>query len=201
MSARAVGLLLVLAGTAGLLQRFLTLPAVPAALWLGALSAVVAALWSRPPGEVGRAQRLLATALVGAAALAGAGPLAAVAPTGVLAAAFLGAWSRRPTRTWPLLPGGLLASVTLTGVADVLAPAWNPVPVLFLGFAATFTAVYLLPDASGRHARWAVFPAVFFAVMTIVVNDPARGLPGWLLPLSLILGGLAMLAGVRRERR
>lgn len=201
MSGRAVGLLLVVVGVAGMARRFAWLPAVPSAAWLLVLAALVALLWARPAQEIPRTHRLLGTLLLGVAALVGAGPLQGLAPPAVLAAAFLGRWARTPHRTWPLLVGGLLASVTLTGMANAVAPAWNPAPVLFLGFAATFSAVYLMPNDAGRHARWASFPAVFFAVMTVVVNDPARGLPSWLLPLLLILGGVTMLAGVRREGR
>jgi hypothetical protein len=195
---RALGLLLVAAGIAGLLSGLGGLPALPAALWLAAAVALVVLLWLRPPGRPARGQRLVATFLLGIMALAGAGPLEGVVPAALTAAAFLAVWWR-DRRGWPLLAGGLLAAVALTGAAAAFAPAWNPAPLLLLGFAATFSLAYLLPASWGGGRRWALVPALFFTVMTVVVNDPARSLPGWLLPALLIVGGATMLLGVRRR--
>ena len=198
MTPRTLGVLLIAAGVAGAIRLIGGLPAVPATLWVLTAMALVAALWSRPPGRPERGQRLVATILLGIAALAGAGPLEGVAPAGIAAAAFLAIWVR-DRRSWALLSGGLLGSVVLTDMASTIAPAWNPAPLLFLGFAATFSLVYLLPGELGGGRRWALFPALFFTVMTVIVNDPLRSLPSWLLPLLLILGGATMLAGVRRR--
>lgn len=198
MTPRTLGLLLIAAGVAGALRLIGGLPAVPATLWILTAMALVAALWSRPPGRPDRGQRLVATLLLGIAALAGAGPLEGVAPAAIAAAAFLAIWVR-DRRGWALLTGGLLASVVLTDMASAIAPAWNPAPLLFLGFAATFSLVYLLPGELGGGRRWALFPALFFTVMTVIVNDPLRSLPSWLLPLLLIVGGATMLMGVRRR--
>jgi len=195
---RTLGLLLIAAGVAGAIRLIGGLPALPATVWVLTAMALVAALWSRPPERPSRGQRLVATILLGIAALAGAGPLEGVAPAGIAAAAFLAIWARdRPS--WALLTGGLLGSVVLTDMASAIAPAWNPAPLLFLGFAATFSLVYLLPGELGGGRRWALFPALFFTVMTVIVNDPLRSLPSWLLPVLLILGGATMLAGVRRR--
>ena len=198
MTPRTLGLLLIAAGVAGAIRLIGGLPALPATVWVLTAMALVAALWSRPPERPSRGQRLVATILLGIAALAGAGPLEGVAPAGIAAAAFLAIWARdRPS--WALLTGGLLGSVVLTDMASAIAPAWNPAPLLFLGFAATFSLVYLLPGELGGGRRWALFPALFFTVMTVIVNDPLRSLPSWLLPVLLILGGATMLAGVRRR--
>jgi len=195
---RTLGLLLIAAGVAGGIRLIGGLPAVPATVWILTAMALVAALWSRPPERPSRGQRLVATILLGIAALAGAGPLEGVAPAGIAAAAFLAIWARHRT-SWALLTGGLLGSVVLTDMASAIAPAWNPAPLLFLGFAATFSLVYLLPGEAGGGRRWALFPALFFTVMTVIVNDPLRSLPSWLLPVLLIVGGATMLAGVRRR--
>jgi len=198
MKHRTVAVLLIAVGLAGLARMFGGMPAVPAVLWLLTALGVVAALWSRPPGRLERSQRILATLLLGVAAIAGAGPLEGVAPAGVAAAAFLAIWVRDRSG-WALVSGGLLGALVLTGMASALAPLWNPAPLLFLGFAATFSLVYLLPRQAGGGRRWALPPALFFAVMTVIVNDPLRGLPGWLVPVLLIVGGATMLAGVRRR--
>lgn len=199
MSPRVLGILLIATGVAGMLRSIGELPSVPATLWLLTVLGVVAALWARGTRHSERGTRIGGTLLLGIAAMAGAGPLEAVVVPGVVAAAFLGVWARDPWRTWPLIPGGLLATVTLTGVIDVFAPAWNPAPLLFLGFGLTFSALYLLPADRGGAKGWALFPALFFTVMTVVVNDPTRSLPGWLLPVLMILGGVTMLVGLRRR--
>ena len=198
MTSRSVGILLVAVGAAGILGSLGGLPVIPATLWVLAMLALVFGLWMRTPGRPARGQRLLASVLLGVAALAGAGPIEGVVPAGVVAAAFLAVWARDRV-AWALLTGGLIGSTVLTGMASELAPIWNPAPLLFLGFAATFSLLYLLPREAGGGRRWALAPAFFFAVMTVVVNDPMRGLPGWLIPALLIVGGATMLAGLRRR--
>ncbi|MEX2502289.1 MAG: hypothetical protein WD336_07925 [Trueperaceae bacterium] len=196
MNARWLAIVLIVAGVAGLIANVGSLPPVPAAAWVAVALAAVWATWSRP-GTNGR--RLLITFLLGIAAMAGAGPLTGLVPTGVAAAAFLGVWWRERWRSWPLLAGGLTSAITITAMAGTVAPAWNPAPLFFLGFAATFALLYLLPPAAGGGQRWAGVPALVFTVLTVLINDPARSLPGWLLPLALITGGLALLSGVRRR--
>ena len=200
MTPRVLGGLLVATGVVGALRSLGELPPLPAAAWLLTVLGVVAATWARPLEPSERGARMLSTGLLTVAAFAGAGPLVDLVPAGVAAAAFLGVWARDPWRTWPLIPGGLLATVTVSGVIATFAPAWNPAPILFLGFGLTFSALYLLPSDRGGAKRWALFPALFFTVMTVVVNDPARSLPSWLLPALMIVAGLAMLAGTRRDR-
>ncbi len=196
MTSRQLAYLLIAAGVMGLAARTGGLPPVPAAAWLTVTLVATGVLWARTGSS---SRRLVGTALLGIAALSGAGPLVGVVPTGVASAAFLGLWWRAPSRSWPLLAGGLTASITITAVAGTVATVWNPAPLFFLGFAATFAALYLLPQSRGGGLRWAAVPAVVFTLLTVVVNDPSRSLPDWLLPAALIVGGLAMLSGVRRR--
>lgn len=198
MSSRGIGLILVAVGLAGFASLFGGLPALPATVWVLMMIGIVFGLWVRPLDRFSRRQRMAATVLLGVAALAGAGPIAGAAPAGIAGAAFLGVWQREG-KAWALLTGGLLETSVLTNMASALAPVWNPAPIFFLGSAATFSLLYLLPDARGGGRRWALAPALFFAVMTVVVNDPLRGLPGWLIPTLLIAGGATMLFGLRRR--
>ena len=196
MTSRQLAYVLIAAGAIGLFARTGGLPPVPAAAWVTVALVATGLLWART-GSTSR--RAVGTALLGIAAVSGAGALMSVVPTGVASAAFLGVWWRKPRRSWPLLVGGLTASITVTAVAGTVATAWNPAPLFFLGFAATFAALFLLPEAWGGGRRWAAVPAVVFTLLTVVINDPARSLPDWLLPAALIVGGLAMLSGVRRR--
>lgn len=196
MTSRQLAYLLIAAGVMGLFARTAGLSPVPAAAWVAVAWGATGVLWARTEST---SRRALGTGLLAIAALSGAGALVGVVPTGLVSAAFLGVWWRRPRRSWPLLVGGLTASVTVTAVAGTVATAWNPAPLFFLGFAATFAALYLLPEALGGGRRWAAVPAVVFTLLTVVTNDPSRSLPDWLLPAALIIGGLAMLSGVRRR--
>lgn len=198
MTSRGIGIILIAVGLAGFLGMFGGLPALPAIFWVLAILAIVFGLWVRPSNRMPRRQRMSATVLLGIAALAGSGPIDGVVPAGIAAAAFLAVWLREG-KAWALLTGGLLGTTVLTGMASALAPIWNPTPILFLGFAATFSLLYLLPASRAGGRRWALAPALFFAVMTVVVNDPMRGLPGWLIPALLIVGGATMLVGLRRR--
>lgn len=198
MSSRGIGIILVAVGLAGFASLLGGLAALPATVWVLVILGIVFGLWVRPLDRFSRRQRMAATVLLGVAALSGAGPITGAVPAGIAGAAFLGVWLREG-KAWALLTGGLLGTSVLTNMAAALAPVWNPAPILFLGFAATFSLLYLLPTTRGGGRRWALAPALFFAVMTVVVNDPLRGLPGWLIPTLLIAGGATMLVGLRRR--
>lgn len=129
--------------------------------------------------------------------LAGAAFLACAA---LLFRLLLGVPGRDPRRaTGYTLLTGLFATLAATAAADALWPRWESGVVFFLGMTATFTVVYLLPRARGG-ARWALWPAMAWAVLTLIVNDPSGGLARWMLPLGLIGAGIVLL-GYSRGRR
>lgn len=197
---RALGVLLAAVGAFALIAGQGGLAALPGAAWLAATLVAAAAVWLRGRARIPTWQRVIAVALLAVAGTAGAGRLLAAAPLAFLSLAFLLAFLSGRRRAWAILPAGLLGTVALVIGAEELLPRWEGGPLLFLGFAATFSALYLVPRPQGGGRRWALYPALFFLVMTVVVNDPARGFPPWLLPVLLIGGGLSMLLGWRGER-
>lgn len=180
----ALGVLLVLGRVGGL-------GVVPGFLRVLLLFGIGAAVWLASAGRWPSWQRIAVFAAVGVVAIPTAGRFAGTAALGYPALAFALVFLARPKAWWALLPAGVLASVALVATAEVLVPRWDPAPLLFLGFAATFTVLYLLPRARGGQ-RWALYPALGWIFLTVLVNDPTGG-AGWVLPLVLIGSGLLLL--------
>ena len=188
-------------GALFLLMQSNILQALPALLWLSSLFVAGAAFW------LGSLRRLpLPTRIAG---FTGIGVVAVVtfssdfhatAALGFPALAFLLVYVLNPRRWWAIMPGGILASVALLVTFEALFPRWDTTPILFLGFAATFTYLYLLSSQRGGK-RWALYPAILFIILTVLVNDPSGQLQGWFLPLVLIGGGVLMLWWWRKQSR
>ena len=106
---------------------------------------------------------------------------------GLTGAGFLFLYVIERKHWWAIIPGGTLVSLAVVAGIDELAPRWDAGPVLFLGLALTFVAVW----AVGQ--RWAIWPALglgaiaFFALASV---------SGWLFALVLIAAGVFLL--VRR---
>ena len=178
----ALGLgLLLLAISSG----FLT--ALPAFIWLALLLSLGAAFWVGPLRKQPLALRFAGFASVAVLATATAGQFSAAAATGFPALAFLLVYSTNTKRWWALIPGGLLASIATLLTFEALFPRWDATPILFLGFAATFTYLYLSSPKRGK--RWALYPAILFILLTVVFNDPRGHSSEWLLPALLIIAG------------
>src|SRR5690606_28691256 len=105
----------------------------------------------------------------------------------------------RGSKHWTLVPFGVLATVAAVAAVDELIPGWDSGVVFLLGMTATFTALYLLPKEHGG-ARWALWPALVWAFITLTANDPSGGLTRWIAPLVLIGGGVVLLGWSRRKR-
>lgn len=168
------------------------LSALPAFVWLALLLSVGASFWLGPLRRQPLALRFAGFASVAVLATATSGRFSGAAAVGFPALAFLLVYATVPKRWWALLPGGILSSVALLLTFEALFPGWHTGPVLFLGFAATFTYLYLSPSKRGGK-RWALYPAILFILLTVLVNDPRGQLEGWVVPLLLIATGGAML--------
>ena len=200
MKARTLGALLLLfgfvmlvrgRGPGGLLVEF---------LWLGALVVMAAVLWRALLPKYGLKVTLIAH---GAVALVAVTTLKYLAGPGILAFVAVAFWllyrgSDRP-RAWALVPFGVMATVATVAAADELIPQWDSGVVFLLGMTATFTAVYLLPRERGG-ARWALWPALVWAFITLTANDPGGGLARWIVPLALIGSGVVLLGWAGRKR-
>lgn len=126
-------------------------------------------------------------ALFGLAAASIGGALAGLYFLGLLGGGFLLAYRNDRRQWWAIIPGGVLMSVALVAGLEELAPRFDEGPILFLGLAATFGALYRLPEGG---KRWAIYPAIAAVVIAIL----AIGFGGsWFLPLLLVGGGAYLL--------
>ncbi len=170
----------------------------PALIWLALLFAVAVALWM--VGAIPYWIRIVGVAVLYVLAMATSGNLAGVAALAFPALAFAIIYLLRPKRNWwAIIPGGILASVALLVLFEEIFPGWDGAAVMFLGFAATFTFLYLLPAHRGGQ-RWALYPAIGSIVLTVLTNDPS-GDSGFFLPLILIGAGVAILLWWRRSNK
>ncbi len=198
-NAKIIGIVLVVLGALSLLQNFGLLGFVASLVW-AAMFAVGGAVflyfffrnaahwWAAIP----------AGALLGIAVTIGASELPWI-PGGVVGSLFLGMLSlgflaiylTDHSRWWAVIPGGTLLSVAATAAMSEILPGEATGGVLFLGLAATFALLALLPGAP--KLRWAFVPAAVLGVMGVLLMMSAVQLASILWPVLLIAAGIALL--------
>jgi hypothetical protein len=98
---------------------------------------------------------------------------------------------------WALIPGGVL--VTLAAVANLdQGSDFQAGGIFFLGLAATFALVALLPTPHGQM-RWAFIPAAVLLVFGLLLFVGLQSIINYIWPVALIIAGLFIL--VRAFRR
>ena len=105
---------------------------------------------------------------------------------GLLGLAFLLIYAFHQDSWWAIIPGGVLltlAGVTLVPDDGVLAGA-----IFFLGMAATFGLVYILPKPAGR-LTWALYPAGILLAIGVLVFLGAEDLMDFVWPVALLIAG------------
>ncbi|NUQ37889.1 MAG: hypothetical protein HUU23_08860 [Caldilineales bacterium] len=107
---------------------------------------------------------------------------------GSIGLAFLAIYAAQRQQWWALIPGGILASVAAMILFDNLFPDGEWVIVMFLGMAATFALVALLPTGAERNT-WAFIPAGIFLAIGLLVFTPVLQSANLLLGVALLLGG------------
>jgi len=112
---------------------------------------------------------------------------------GGISLAFLAIYATQRSQWWALIPGGILASIAAMILFENLLPGREWVIVMFLGMAATFALVALLPTGEERNT-WAFIPAGIFLIIGLLVFTPILNSANLLLGLALVLGGGALLA-------
>lgn len=160
-------------------------------------------LWNALSGRTKLGTRILVHAALGFAAVAMLDRLSGPAFLGFAALAFWLVYrtpSKGAPRTgWALLPAGATLTLAMAAAVAELAPRWDEGVVFLLGMTATFTAIYLLPRDSGG-GRWALWPALAWAFITVLANDPSGQWARWIVPLVSIGTGIAVLGWTRRKK-
>ncbi len=202
MTRRRAGVLFLIAGFVALARGRAPLPPLAEFAWLVALAFVATAVWRLLERRATLGLRLGAHAGIVIFASSTTDLLSGPAFLGGVALAFWLVYNTpsdgRPRTGWALIPAGAVSTLATVAAVDALLPRWDEGIFFLLGMTATFTAVYLLPRESGG-GRWAIAPALVFAVLTVVANDPGGALARWAFPLALIGVGVAVLGWSRRR--
>lgn len=108
---------------------------------------------------------------------------------GSIGLGFLAIWLTDDERWWALIPAGVLMTL---GVVATYDEWWGRGgdfggTLFFLGLAATFAALYLLPRV---NQSWAIWPALGLGVIALLTMS-FRG--GWVVPILLIAVGAWLL--------
>jgi hypothetical protein len=201
MNRRVAGGLLLFAGVVMLLGGRGAVGLAAELAWLTGLALAATVVWRTLAARAPLPLRLVVHAALTIIAAATTTQLSGPAFLGFAALAFWLVY-RSPTRTqpvtgWAIIPTGALATLATVAAVDSLRPRWDGGAVFLLGMTATFTVVYLLPKERGG-GRWALWPALAWALLTVLVNDPTGAFTRWWLPLTLIGIGIAALGWARR---
>lgn len=169
-------------------------------LMLGAMGMFATVVWRILEPRTTLKVRLVVLGVLGIFATASLNQLSGGAFLAFAALAFWLLYStpRQGAAPWALIPAGVLATLSLVATISSVFPRWNSGAFFTLGMTAVFTAVYLLPKERGG-GRWALWPAIAWGFITLIVNDPG-GVPSWLVPLLLIGGGVVLLGWTRRGK-
>ena len=203
MNRRAAGALLLLAGLVLLFGGRGVVGLAAELVWLAGLAVIATVAWRALAAHAPLWLRIVVHAALTITAAATTTQLSGPAFLGFAAFAFWLVY-RTPTRKqpvtgWAIIPLGALSTLAAVAAVDTLLPGWGGGVVFLLGMTATFTVIYLLPRERGG-GRWALWPALAWALLTVLANDPTGAFTRWLLPLTLIGIGVAVLGWTRRGR-
>ncbi|MEZ4606905.1 MAG: hypothetical protein R2865_08940 [Deinococcales bacterium] len=135
-------------------------------------------------GRLSWGQRVLGYSALAIAATAISGSLAPLVALSSASLGFMLSYISNKRRWWVLLPAGLFAGLSLFLWLHNLSPNGDPLPIMLLIFAATFSILYLLPSELGGRS-WAFLPALLMIILTVISNDPAGRTSSLILVISL----------------
>lgn len=111
---------------------------------------------------------------------------------GMLSLAFWVVYLTQRAMWWAIIPGGALATLAVVALLDETAGGHLGGAVFFVGLAATFAVLALLPTPEGRM-RWALVPAGILAAIGVLIGVESLGVASYVWPLALIAGGAFLL--------
>lgn len=115
---------------------------------------------------------------------------------GFIALSFLMIYIFHPDNWWPIIPGGVLATLAVV----TLLPDQNALMggVFFIGLALTFGLVYILPKPSGK-LTWALYPAGVLFLIGVLAFLGTAELSNYIWPIVLLGAGFYVLARTLRK--
>lgn len=204
MNRNRLGLLLLAVGGFLLVTRLTPGNVLVELIWLVGYALLASFMWRTLEGRAALGWRIGVHGFIGILATATLTTLAGPAFLGFAALAFFLVYWYSPRGKqkvgWALIPAGVLATLALVAGVDELLPRWDGGSIFLLGMTATFTYIYLIPKERGG-GRWALWPALVWAGITLLANDPSGGLARWLLPLAMIGGGVALIGWARGRKK
>ena len=109
----------------------------------------------------------------------------------LLGLAFALVYATDHRRWWAVLPAGALATLALVAWVEALRPGYDAGWVFFLGLAATFAALLLQP--AERRQRWAVWPALALALLSVLTLFTSQAGPTVIALFLIALGAFLVL--------
>jgi hypothetical protein len=193
------GILLIVIGTLILLQTLDVLRFAVAIVWsllfglagIGFLSVYASERqhwWALIPGFV-----LLAIGtiiLLGEIAPAVGNVLSGPLVVGAIAVSFLLIFALHPGFWWALIPGGVMASVTLVTLIDAFNLPIDGGVVILLGIGLTFVLLSLVRTEKGERMWWALIPGGVMLLIGLFVAAQQVALAGYVLPAVLLAVGI-----------
>ncbi len=114
---------------------------------------------------------------------------------GGIAVGFWAVYAVNQEMWWAVIPAGVLTTLAVITVADAFVA--DSGFMLFLGLAATFALVGILPNPTGRMT-WAFIPALVLFLLGILTSQILMPVFDYIWPVGLIvLGGYFILRNLR----
>jgi hypothetical protein len=204
------GILLIIIGTLILLQTLNVLRFAVTIIWMalfavggiGFLSFYIADRqhwWALIPGPVLLA--ISAVILLGETAPQFESAIGGTLVVGAIAVSFLLIYALHPGFWWALIPGGVMASVTLVTLIDALNVPIDGGIIVLLGIGLTFVLLSFVRTEEGERMWWALIPGGIMLLIGLFVAAEQVALAGYVLPAVLLIVGLYfVLRGVRTDK-
>jgi hypothetical protein len=201
------GILLIIIGTLILLQTLDVLRFAVTIVWMalfalagiGFLSLYIAdreQWWALIPGPVLLA--IAAVILLGETAPQLENAIGGTLVVGAIAVSFLLIYALHPGFWWALIPGGVMASVTLVTLVEGLNLPIDGGIIVLLGIGLTFVLLSFVRTEQGERMWWALIPGGVMLLIGLFVAAEQMALVGYVLPAVLLIVGLYfVLRGVR----
>jgi hypothetical protein len=90
---------------------------------------------------------------------------------------------------WAIIPGGVMASVTIVTILEETVRFFDTGWVFLLGMGLTFALVALLPNGTGKRMTWGWYPAAFLTLTGIITLTDTFYIGRFVWPILIIAAG------------